>query len=86
MARPKSLAKMSIEALLELRESIGATLTERAADLQKQLSRLSGTDVGNGARRGRPGRPRALPRSLRPRDVLAGSRFTFAREAIGSTR
>jgi DNA-binding protein H-NS len=59
MARAKSLAKMSIEALLELRDSVGATLSERAAALQKQLSRLTGPDVGNGTRRGRkPGRPK----------------------------
>jgi len=61
MARPKSLTTMSIEALLELRDSIGTTLSDRAADLQKQLSRLTGTDVGNGRKRGRkPGRKSAL--------------------------
>src|ERR1700704_2449483 len=54
MARPKSLTKMSIEALLDLRDSISMTLSERASDLQKQLSRLTGTDVGNGVKRGRP--------------------------------
>ena len=54
MARPKSLAKMSIEALLELRDSITTSLSDRAADLRKQLSSLTGTDVGNGVRRGRP--------------------------------
>jgi DNA-binding protein H-NS len=49
---------MSIEALLELRDSIGTTLSQRAADLQKQLARVTGTDVGNGVKRGRkPGRP-----------------------------
>ena len=57
MARPKSLAKMSIEALLELRDSITTTLSNRAADLRKQLTSLTGTDVGNGVRRG-PGRPK----------------------------
>jgi DNA-binding protein H-NS len=59
MARPKSLSRMSIEALLELRDSIGTTLSERGADLQKQLARITGTDVGNGVKGGRkPGRPK----------------------------
>ncbi len=54
MAGPKSLTKMSLEALLELRDSISLTLSERAADLQQQLSRFTGTEGGNGHRRGRP--------------------------------
>jgi DNA-binding protein H-NS len=54
MARPKSLAKMSIGALVELRDGIAVVLNERASDLRKQLSSLMGTDVGNGAQRGRP--------------------------------
>jgi DNA-binding protein H-NS len=54
MARPKSLATMSLEALVELRDSITETISERAADLRNQLSSLAGTDVGNGVRRGRP--------------------------------
>ncbi len=54
MARPKSLAKMSLKALIELRDSITATLSSQAADLQKRLASLAGADVGNGVRRGRP--------------------------------
>lgn len=53
MARSKSLTEMSLEALVELRDSVTATISDRAADLQKQLSRLTGTEVGNGAKRGR---------------------------------
>jgi DNA-binding protein H-NS len=61
MARPKSLATMSIEALIDLRDSISTTLSERAADLQNQLSRLTGGDAGNSVRRGRkPGRKASL--------------------------
>ena len=68
MARPKSLTTMSIEALLELRDSIGTTLSERTADLQKQLARVTGADVGNGVKRGRkPGRPKGS--KLRGRKV-----------------
>ena len=54
MARPRSLAKMSLDALVDLRDSITSTLSEQAVDLQKRLARLAGTDVGNGVRRGRP--------------------------------
>lgn len=53
MARHKSLANMSLETLLELRDSITLTLKERASDLQKQLSQFVGTDVGNGHALGR---------------------------------
>ena len=60
MARPKNLAKMSLDALVDLRDSLTKALSQRADDLRKQLSSLTGTDVGNGARRGRP--PGAAPR------------------------
>jgi DNA-binding protein H-NS len=60
MARPKSFAKMSLEALVELRDSVTTTLAERAADLRLKLSHLTSTS-GNGARRGRlPGRKPTL--------------------------
>ena len=69
MARPKSIAKMSLEALIELRDSITSALSVQAADLQKRLARLAGTDVGNGKRRGRPpGRKRS---ALKGRKVAA---------------
>jgi DNA-binding protein H-NS len=66
MARPKTLTNLSIEALLDLRDSISTTLSKRASGLRKQLSRLPGTDVGNGAK---PGRPRKSP--LKGRKVAA---------------
>ncbi len=74
MARPRNLAKMSLEALIDLRDSITATLSAQAAELQKQLSRLTGAGDGGGAsggaRRGRkPGRPRGS--SLKGRKVPA---------------
>jgi DNA-binding protein H-NS len=59
MARPKNLAKMSLEALIELRDSITSTISEQAAELQRQLARITGSDVANRGRRGRkPGRKR----------------------------
>jgi DNA-binding protein H-NS len=70
MARPKSLAKLSLDALIDLRDTITSTLSEQAADLQKRLARLTGTDVGNGVRRGRPpGRKRGS--KLKGRKVAA---------------
>ena len=55
MARPKSLAKMSMEALVEMRDNIADALSQRASELRRQLSALSGMEGGhNGLRRGRP--------------------------------
>jgi DNA-binding protein H-NS len=81
MARPKSLANMSLEALVDLRDSIGATLSKRAADLQKQLSRLTGTDVGNGVKRGRPRKS-----SLKGRKVAAKYRSKKNRDLTWAGR
>ena len=53
MARPNNLSKMSIEALVQLRENINATLSQRAADLRNQLSALRGPDGVGGTTRGR---------------------------------
>jgi DNA-binding protein H-NS len=50
MARPKNLDKMSLEALVGLRESIAAAISQRAAELKGQLSRLS--DVNRNVTRG----------------------------------
>jgi DNA-binding protein H-NS len=54
MARPKSLTTLSIDALLKLRNDIGTVLSKRADGLKQQLSSLTGSDVGNGRKRGRP--------------------------------
>jgi DNA-binding protein H-NS len=51
MARTPSLASMSVEALLKLRDEVGKVLSQKAAQLEEQLSMLSG-EVGT-ARRGR---------------------------------
>ena len=53
MARPKSLTKMSLEALVELRDSVVSTISQRAAELQKQLSRVREIGGGNDGTRGR---------------------------------
>jgi DNA-binding protein H-NS len=51
----QSLAAMSVDALLKLRDDIGAVLSQKATDLKRQLSRLGdktfgGNVVGNGGR------------------------------------
>ena len=51
MARTPSLASMSVEELLKLRDEVGKVLSQKATQLEEQLSMLGG-DVGT-ARRGR---------------------------------
>ncbi len=54
MARPKSLAKMSLEALIELRDNVTAAISDQAEGLRKQLASLTGNSGGNGRTPGRP--------------------------------
>ncbi len=54
MARPKSLAKMSLEALIELRDNVTAAISDQAEGLKKQLASLTGNSGGNGRTPGRP--------------------------------
>jgi DNA-binding protein H-NS len=61
MARGTNLASMSVDALLKLRDDIGAALDRRSAELKDQLWRLDGA-TGSRER----GRPR---KSLRGRKV-----------------
>lgn len=50
----QSLAGMSVEALLKLRDEITSALSEKAGELKRQLERLTGGDsVKNGRRTGR---------------------------------
>jgi DNA-binding protein H-NS len=50
MARTPSLASMSVEALLKLRDDVGKVLSQKAVQLEQQLSKLGGE---SGSRRGR---------------------------------
>jgi DNA-binding protein H-NS len=70
MARPKSYAKMSLDALIELRDSVTEAISDQADSLRKQLASLTGgTTVGNGKRRGRP--PGRKGSKLKGRKVAA---------------
>ena len=61
MARPKSFAKMSLEALVDLRDSVSAAISEQAENLRAQLAALTGGgEPGNARRRGRPPAKRGL--------------------------
>jgi DNA-binding protein H-NS len=51
MARTRSLGSMSVDALLKLRDDVGKVLSQKAAQLEEQLSMLGG-ELGTG-RRGR---------------------------------
>jgi DNA-binding protein H-NS len=55
MARTPSLASMSVEALLKLRDDIGKVLSQKAVQLEAQLSKLGG-EVGAGRRSGLKGK------------------------------
>jgi hypothetical protein len=46
MARTASLSSMSVEALLKLRDDVGKVLSEKAVQLEEQLSKLGG-EVGS---------------------------------------
>jgi DNA-binding protein H-NS len=63
--RSQSLASMSVDALLKMRDDIGRVLSQKAEDLKQQLSRLGG---GGG---GGPGRGRRKRGSVKGRKVPA---------------
>lgn len=68
MARTKSLATLSVEALLKLRDQVSRTLNSKVGELRRQLSSLTGGEQGNARKSGRkPGKAH----SLRGRKVAA---------------
>lgn len=71
MARPKSLAKMPIESLIELRDEVHSVLSQRAAELQRQLSRLGGGTGGGNEIRLKAAHGRKRGSSLKGRKVAA---------------
>jgi DNA-binding protein H-NS len=62
MARTPSLASMSVEALLKLRDEVGKVLNQKAAQLEEQLSMLGGgvATEGRGRRSAMKGRKVAV--------------------------
>ena len=67
MART-NLASMSVEALLKLRDDIGKVLSQKAVQLEEQLSKLGGA-VGSGRRgRGSAMKGRKVPIKYRDKE------------------
>jgi len=67
---PFKLAAMGVDALIKLRDDIGAVLSQKSTDLKRQLQRLEtgswGSSTGRGAaKRGRPRKGRKLPPKYR---------------------
>jgi DNA-binding protein H-NS len=68
MARTPSLASMSVEALLKLRDDIGKVLSQKATELEEQFSKL-GAEVGAGRRgRGSAMKGRKVPVKYRDKE------------------
>src|ERR1700716_1126194 len=65
MARQASLASMSIEALVKLKDSVAEVLTDRATQLRKQLMELNGAGKARNGRK-RVGR-KATPKYRDPK-------------------
>lgn len=51
MAKSQSLASMSVDALLKLRDDIGSVLSKKVGELRRQLASLGGDSVGHGKRK-----------------------------------
>jgi DNA-binding protein H-NS len=68
MARTASLSSMSVDALLKLREDVGKVLSQKAVQLEQQLSKLGG-EVGSGRRgRGSAMKGRKVPAKYRDKE------------------
>ncbi len=68
MARTPSLSSMSVEALLKLRDDVGKVLSQKAVQLEEQLSKLGG-EVGSGRRARRSGmKGRKVPIKYRDKE------------------
>jgi DNA-binding protein H-NS len=68
MARTPSLASMSVDALLKLRDDIGRVLSQKAVQLEDQLSKLGG-EMSSGRRgRGSAMKGRKVPVKYRDKE------------------
>lgn len=67
MARSKSLTSLSLDALLKLRDDVGAALSQRASEIKQQLQNLgaSGANGRRGRRGGGPLKGRKVPPKYR---------------------
>jgi len=68
MARPSNLAKLSVEALLELRDDIAKILSSKAGQLQSQLAALGLGDAPRGKRGGSLKGKKVAPKYRNPKN------------------
>jgi DNA-binding protein H-NS len=68
MARTASLSSMSVEALLRLREDVGKVLSQKAVQLEEQLSKLGGQAGGGRRGRGSAMKGRKVPAKYRDKE------------------
>jgi len=86
MARTPSLSSMSVEALLKLRDDVGKVLSQKAVQLEEQLSKLGG-EVGSGRRARRIGmKGRKVPIKYRDKECNTwagrGAQSVWLREKL----
>jgi DNA-binding protein H-NS len=67
MARTPSLSSMSVEALLKLRDDVGKVLSQKAVQLEAQLSRLGG-EAASARGRGSGMKGRKVPIKYRDKE------------------
>src|SRR5712672_2842577 len=67
MARTPSLSSMSVEALLKLRDDVGKVLSQKAVQLEEQLSRL-GREAASERGRGSAMKGRKVPIKYRDKE------------------
>jgi DNA-binding protein H-NS len=90
MARTASLNSMSVEALLKLREDVGKVLSQKAVQLEQQLSKLGG-EVGSGRLARRSGmKGRKVPIKYRDKEgntwAGRGAQHVWLREKLRLVR
>ena len=68
MARTPSLSSMSVEALLKLRDDVGKVLSQKAVQLEEQLSRLGGEAATSARGRGSAMKGRKVPIKYRDKE------------------
>ena len=67
MARPRSLAKMSLDALLQLRGDVTAAISNQAEALRAQLASLTGNTPRGGRSKAAPRKSKLAGRKVAPK-------------------
>ncbi len=67
MARPRSLAKMSLDALVQLRDDVAEAISNQAEALRAQLASLTGNIPRGGRSSAAPGKSKLAGRKVAPK-------------------